>query len=387
MKQILIKLLPNSVLNWVKKTISKPKQFNFIQNINWDPTNEHQPRILISYITDPFYNEGKEVRSTRGIECAIIVKEFIKRGYRIDVVDSRDMNRWTILSTINYNLIFGFGDLFYQFSKNKNCDKRILYLTEKHPTFSYQKESERIAYYKERYGKTIPHSRSNLYYKEDHFNHIDAIVYIGNKDEDKLIPVNKPKYPIKPTGLYNPAYNPQKRNISESQKNFLWFGSLGAVHKGLDLLIDVFNKQEECNLYIGGLGMLEKKQLPKFKKNIIDLGYVNVNSDSFLDLIYKCSFVIFPSCSEALSTGVITCMNHGLIPIVTKEVGFKLDEFGIELADFKIETIEKTIKKVIQKEIGWFANQHTLVYEFSHQTYSRNCFQTNFAHICEEIIS
>jgi Glycosyltransferase len=387
MRRIILGLTPLVFINFLKNKIRY--KFNFIQNINWDPTAKEQPRVLISYITDPLINKGNKIRSTRGIECALIIKEFINNGYCVDVIDSRDIKNILMLRSKKYQILFGFGDVFYQLSKNNICKKRILYLTEKHPSYSNKKENERIEYLKKRHGKRVVQTRTNLHYKEDHFNFVDAIVFIGNENEEKLIPICKPKFSIRPTGLYNSAYIPQKRNLSISKKNFLWFGSLGAVHKGLDLLIDVFNDQEECTLYIGGLGVIDKKILPKVKnKNkIIDLGYVNVHSESFLELVYKCSFIIFPSCSEGISTSVITCMNHGLIPIITKETGIILKDIGIELKDFKIETIAKIVREVSKRENEWFLEQHSLVYKNAHKNYSKENFHSTFTTICDNIIN
>lgn len=381
-------MLPLGLLKFLIKLFIKQKPYVLIQNINWNPINEKQPKALLSYITEPFTNGNIETKNTRGIECAIIVTELIRFGYCIDIVDTRDISSISILKNKEYQLIFGFGEVFYELAQNTKCKKRIMYLTEKYPSFSYQRESERIEYFYNRHGKRIKHVRSNLYYKEDHFNLTDAIVFMGNDSDAELIPYSKNKYSIRPTGLFNTNFSLDKRNVNLSKKKFLWFGSLGAIHKGLDLLIDVFNDQDECTLFIGGLGKMEKKSLPKIinKNGIIDLGFVNVYSDEFLNLAYNCSFVIFPSCSESVSTSVITCMNHGLIPIVSKESGIMLDGFGFELNDYKIETIADIVHKACNMENDWFLEQQTLVFDYAHKIFTKLAFQSRFSTICEEIL-
>ena len=42
-------------------------------------------------------------------------------------------------------------------------------------------------------------------------------------------------------------------------------------------------------------------------------------------MVKKCSFHIFPSCSEGMPGAVITTMSLGIIPIVTKESGITCD--------------------------------------------------------------
>lgn len=387
MKQIIISIIPLKFLSFLRQIISRNKKTNFIQNINWDPNNSKQPKVLISYVTDSLFNsKTSKNRNTRGIECAIIIREFIKKGYCVDIIDCDDTENYDVLKQNEYNLLFGFGKVFNQLNKDFT-GKRVMYLTEKHPEFSLKKEKERVEYFKQRHNKKVGLSRSNLYYTEDDFNNLDSIVYIGNSFEADLIPIDVPKFPIKPTGLLNSNYQDDKRNISVSKKNFLWFGSLGAIHKGLDLLIDVFQEQKDCTLYIAGLGQLDKKLLPKFQNsaNIIDLDYVNVQSSHFLEIVNQCSFVILPSCSEGVSTGVITCMNHGLIPIVTKEVGIVTAEFGLELTDFKIETIKKSIQKVSNYDDKLVLGQHKVVYDYAIENFSLLNFQNTFSSIINNL--
>lgn len=75
----------------------------------------------------------------------------------------------------------------------------------------------------------------------------------------------------------------KNRNINEVKKNFLWMGSLGLIHKGLDLLLEIFNELPDYNLYICG----STKNEPEFEylyfdelyrtKNIHTYGFVGVD--------------------------------------------------------------------------------------------------------------
>jgi hypothetical protein len=389
MKKIIINILPFKLLAFLNIFFVKKRNVNFIQNINWNPNDPYQKKVLFSYVfSHLFKNKKGNQAGTRETECSLMIHEFINKGYCLDLVDCRDeVNELNILNT-KYDIVFGFGKAF-NYLNNNNLDghKSVMYLTEKHPSFSLKKENERIEYFKQRHNKKVGLSRSNLYYKENDFNNLDAIVYIGNSFEANLIPVNVPKFAIQPTGLLNSNYQQNKRNITESKKRFLWFGSLGAIHKGLDLLIDVFREQTDCTLYIGGLGQLDKKQLPNFEKsrNIVDLGFVNVQSDEFIKIINQCSFVVLPSCSEALSTGVITCMNHGLIPVVSKETGFQISNFGLELEGFKIETISKAINIVSNYSDKRVLEQHKIVYDYSIENFSLLKFQNTFSSILNKL--
>jgi hypothetical protein len=388
MKQIIIKILPLKLLTFFKKVFTQNRRANFIQNINWNPNNPHQKKVLFSYVFGYLFKNCNQNRSgTRDLECAVMIHEFINKGYCIDLIDCRDEVNESNIRMDKYDLVFGFGKAFNYLTNNGNNNKSVLYLTEKHPSFSLKKEKERIEYFKQRHNKKIGLSRSNLYYKEEDFNNIDSIVYIGNSFDSNLIPVDVPKFAIQPTGLLNANYQYDKRNVSESKKHFLWLGSLGAIHKGLDLLIDVFMEQKDCTLYIAGLGQLDKKILPNFEKsiNIIDLGFVEIQSNIFLEIVNQCSFIILPSCSEGLSTGVITGMNHGLIPIVTRETGFLFSNFGILLADFQIDTIRQSIREVSNYNDKFILDQHKLVYDYSIENFSLLKFKNTFSSILNKL--
>jgi len=92
---------------------------------------------------------------------------------------------------------------------------------------------------------------------------------------------------------------------------------------------------------------------PQFKKiyykelfqtpNITTYGFVKLNSKKFYELMRRCAFVIFPSCSEGGSPSVLNCIgNGGLIPIVSKYATITTGyEFLIE--DLTVDAISKVI--------------------------------------------
>lgn len=49
--------------------------------------------------------------------------------------------------------------------------------------------------------------------------------------------------------------------------DFLWFGSAGAIHKGLDILLDTFKNVPKGELYIAGLCKDEVWLLDEYSEN------------------------------------------------------------------------------------------------------------------------
>lgn len=52
------------------------------------------------------------------------------------------------------------------------------------------------------------------------------------------------------------------KSISSSRRNFLWFGSVGLIHKGLDIVIDAFKELPDLSLNVYGL---DKKSMVYLK--------------------------------------------------------------------------------------------------------------------------
>jgi len=144
-------------------------------------------------------------------------------------------------------------------------------------------------------------------------------------------------------------------------------------------LIDIFKDNKNIELLICGLNEIEQDflKIPK-QPNIQILGRVNVQSDAFLNIVSKCTFVILPSCSEAMSTSITTCMLHGLIPIVMRDSGFnRLGENAIFLDSYKIEDIKNALEKlslttideleILRKKVYDFAKENFILSNFNKQ--------------------
>ena len=83
---------------------------------------------------------------------------------------------------------------------------------------------------------------------------------------------------------------------------------------------------QKKKLIIAGIQQGELKKLYPIPKNVVHIGFINLKSERFLNLMNEASFILFPSCSEGMASGVLTCMNHGLIPIITKECGIDIEK-------------------------------------------------------------
>lgn len=130
-------LLINNLKGYLKKITN---YYLLIQNLNSIPYT-FQKKVLIIYIDTPFkLNNFEKIYSSNILEMEVIVKYFIDNNYSIDIIHVKDNKNAEKIINKNYDVIFGFGDIFYRMSKNNPQAKKIMYVTENHPDFSYSKE-------------------------------------------------------------------------------------------------------------------------------------------------------------------------------------------------------------------------------------------------------
>lgn len=390
-------------LNWLKyKTKKKIWDFlksyfyyervpdsPFVLNIN-DDCDASQKRAVICYVAYSFFNnwENLYIGRTQPFEILKIVKIISGYGYSVDVIGCNDLKALKILETRKYDLIFGFGEAFFRLTDMFPLAKSVLYMTENPPEFSYQQEKERIDYFYKRHGRRVPLRRSGKFYKMHHLE--KKYCHVITMGETGLLKnYHGSVSHIFPTGLRNLNFTFKAKDHYQSRRNYLWMGSTGAIHKGLDILLDAFYRRSDIFLHICGLDKQERRMLNlRRKDNIFEYGHVNIHSDIFLDLVGKCSYIILPSCSEGFSTSITTGMLHGLIPVVIKNTGFdKAGNNAIFLEDFKLEYIENKICELSEKEPQELSELSKNVFDFARKNFTIETFEENFRTIMTGLIA
>ncbi|QCW98795.1 glycosyltransferase family 4 protein [Aggregatimonas sangjinii] len=359
-----------------------------IQNLNFTATRK-QKKAIVCYLTVSYTADwgNQNIGRTQPLEILSIVKVLSDLDYAIDVVNCNDMRALPIIASKDYHLVFGFGEVFYQLTLKHPNAMSIIYMTEHHPDFADREEKKRIAYFYERHQKKARIVRSGNYYKSHYFNQqYSHLVTLG--EVDPFLKEYKSPFTIFPTGVVNTNFVFEKRDHVTTRNHFLWLGSFGAVHKGLDLLLDVFENRDDLVLHIAGLSEEDEALLtPKKRANIINHGYLNVKTETFLELVKNCSFNILPSCSEGFSTAITTGMFHGLIPIVMRDTGFnRLKNNAIFLEDYKVPYLNQKLTEISARPSKELANFSKSVFEFAHENFSNSAFEMNFKEIIDTIM-
>lgn len=337
----------------------------------------HNKRCLMLYIDRPFFDGVQSAAHQNEWQAVEMARIFGTRGYVVDVVNFQ--YKYVRLKQ-KYDLVFGLiprGIDIYTKNMNPGC-LQIAYLTSMNLEVSAGNEMKRIEECEKRRGVRLT-PRRNGGKIERHIEQFDGAWYIGNEYNFQSYStfIMPPSFRIRNTGYVFPWANP---NIERDSHCFMYFGSAGQVHKGLDLLLEIFAERiKDSKLYVCGNFASEEDFVKEYHKelyetdNIIPVGHVNIETPQYEGLARICAFSIMPSCAEGCAGSVLTNMSAGIIPIVSKECGFEDDEV-INLPDCKKETIFNYIEDYSKKNQEWLKAKSRRCIEIVSERYSESAF-------------
>jgi glycosyltransferase involved in cell wall biosynthesis len=362
--------------------------------ISLEPIGEQKGQVLLSYITTPFQSHvdlsSAMKRHTNIWECLEITRIWREHGYAVDVIDYtntmfKPRKQYDFVIDIHHNLE-RLAPLLHP-----GCIK-ILHITGSHWLFQNTAEYQRLLDLQQRRGITLYPKRLAPFSLG--IEHADCATILGNGyAKTTFLYSGKPLYSISPsTTIKFPFF--EDKNYSKCKKNFIWFGSSGMVHKGLDLVLEAFSQMPDYHLTVCGPIKAEKDFETAYsrelydKPNITTLGWMDVEGESFNNVLNNSIALVFPSCSEAgIAASVVVCLHGGLIPIVSRHSAGDVEDFGITLEECTIEEIKQSVRYIAQlpeetlKEISYKAWSH------ANNNYTREQFSKSYQQFVDEIIT
>ena len=322
------------VLRRTVSRLEKTVATSYIKNVF---NTNFKKRVLISYILEPF-QIGIKYSHTNYMECYTAALIFSELAFDVDVINFLDKRN---IDYNGYDIVYGFGypleNAFY--SDCAEMIKKIFYGTGSCNFHSNKETCLKVLRFQKEKGKIIPQSGrfTNTFWTLQMLMP-DFSISLGNQFVANTYLEINPDLNIRTLpAFYYDCYdiNLLQKDFKKSKKHFLWFGSLGLLHKGLDILIDIFCEKNDIFLHICGASKNESKFFDYYQPiidksdNIIEHGFLDVRSSDFKEVMNLCAFVLFPSVSEGGCAAVINVMaNGGLIPIISTSAGLDVDEYG-----------------------------------------------------------
>lgn len=346
------------------------------ENVNH---TEYEKYCLLKYITVPFYSPPlyhRHQNMWQVPEMARILGDF---GYNVDALNYDDTE--TKL-TRQYDLlidIYPQNNVIYQDHLTSGCLK-VLYSTGAGPEWQNRQQTIRVeALNARRHSSLRPKALVQPFASEIVF--FDAMFLIGN---DFTLSTYG-ELPIKKVFLIkNSTYLLPESDLSQKSPNtFLYLATYPQALKGLDLLLDVFARNQTISLVVAGQYEAEKDFCAIYERelyyspNILPVGVIDVTTSLFQKIRQIASFIVMPSCSEGMSGSVLTAMSAGLIPIISRECGFADDEV-FHFRDCNVSCINDTLNTFSRKPLDWVKNESRRVVNTIRSRYGPEHFSHSF---------
>lgn len=371
----------NKILRPLGLELRRRKRRPYRETVSLKTDKISKGTILLAYIVDPFLLPDYELPSqahTHHTESLLIAEAFLNSGYDVDVIDYRNK---AFRPTKSYQMFFSARTHFVAISKRLNAECiKIAHLDTAHFLFNNAAAYQRLLNLQQRRGvttssmKTIEHS----YAVEE----ADYLTMLGNEFTESTYRYAGKKIfqlPVPTPNLYEPAYDKDFANI---KNRFLWMGSEGMVHKGLDLVLDVFRELPDCHLTVCGpvdipwesnFRQAYHKELYE-TDNIETIGWIDVSSQKFIDITRNSVAMVYPSASEGQAGAVITCLQRSLIPIISYESGVSVENFGIVLKQCTHEEIKTSVLKISTLSDNELSHMAQASYNYAQKNHSKETY-------------
>lgn len=341
------------------KITSRNKGVEDHRILNYFPSGKTpKGQVLVSYIPDSLlYREDDKrfKRHSNAWESAEIARIFNRHGYAVDAISWDDCS---FVPERNYTVVFDIHRNLLRCSTSGT--HKIFHITGSDPAFSNRAEKERIDALLRRRGVEVAPRRyvseKDLELFHGNLEAADSVTLIGNEVTAATFPdhLRHKMILVTPTGSHLATVrDPKKTDI---RKEFLWFNGTGAVHKGLDLVLEVFARNPKLVLHVVGPYRKERDFTSAYAHeltkcpNIISHGFLSPSSSKFQRIARNAMGFVSPSCSEGISTSAITCMQYGIVPILSRNSGIDLtSDLGFQLHNCTITEIEAAILSLLDK--------------------------------------
>jgi glycosyltransferase involved in cell wall biosynthesis len=364
----------------IRNTLSElDEQWRLHQVVTLDAVGPPRGRALFSYRIEGFLTHpgDPQLRTHTNYWQSLCMAEILAElGYTVDVIDYRNMS---FQPEKDYAL---FIDVRHNMERlaprlGKNCLK-IFHIDTAHLLANNAREAVRLQDLLVRRGINLRSMRCeppNRGLETADF----ATGNVGGFSLSTFRYAGKTIQPL-PAPVAHTHDFPVDKNWNQCRNRFVWLGSGGLVHKGLDLTLEAIAAMPDCHLTVcapvdndDGFKRAFYRELYQMP-NIETLGFVEIGGDTFRRIASESAALIYPSCSEGLSTSTVECMHAGLIPIVTHETGVPTEDFGFEISPCTPERIREIVRDVVCMAPDELRRRSERSWEFARAHHTREKF-------------
>ena len=389
----------HNIIVLLKKAVRKakkilPREEIHKKKVSLKSKNGNNGNVLLAYKIEPFLLKGEALdtllkKHTNYWESLQMANTFLDLGYDVDVISYLNDR---FIPRKAYQLYINARTNFQRIAErlNSECIK-IVHLETAHWLFNNCEAHKRYLALQRKRGLTL---KTRKLIKENWaIESADCATMLGNNFTlSTYVYANKTIFnlPVPAVQVYPWQ---EDKDYEACRKRFLWLGSEALVNKGLDLVLDTFSNMPDFELIV--CGPIEKesdfreafyKELYQ-SKNIKTAGWVDITSRQFGEIAKSCVGLIYPSCSEGQAGAVVTCLQAGIIPIVSYESGVNVDDSGILLNKCSTEEITSAVKEISNRPESELRNMSRKAWEYARENHTREKYAIEFKRVIQEIIS
>jgi glycosyltransferase involved in cell wall biosynthesis len=252
-------------------------------------------------------------------------------GFSVDVIDWLD----TAPDRPPYDLVLSHGPQYFEHVRAlKPGGVKLLLVTGANPAFGNHAQQERERLLRTRRPVPFEPNPLNLVtYLEPALHDAHHILLIGNEwtrsTYDVVVQAKMRMVPnISPFAARIRGHAPRKR--------FIFFSSVGQIHRGLDLVLEAF-QHIDAQLIVASHYQSEPDFCALYRKelfetaNVHPVGLLKTHTSRFMAIASQADFCVLPSCSEGQSGSLLNLMTLGIIPVATRECGVDLEGVGFQI--------------------------------------------------------
>ncbi|MEO8274689.1 MAG: glycosyltransferase [Thermoanaerobaculia bacterium] len=349
-------------------------------------------RALLSYILDPYLlRPGQTLphSHTHFWESREMGRILLDLGFELDVVH---WNNRSFVPRRPYDLFIDVRLNLERLSPllGEECLK-LMHIETAHCDFYNPAQERRLAELAERRGiRLAPYK---LLEPNRAIENAAAATILGNRaTQATYAPFGKPLWPVPISQPFLYPF-PDDKDFLTARRRFLWFGSGGLLHKGLDRVLEVFASQPDLELTVVGPVDREPEFERAFRRelyttpNIHTHGWIDVAGAEFRELAARHLALVYPSCSEGQNGGAVTCMHAALIPVLSRESGVDLSPaYGIELESSSVDEIRSRVLELSRRSPAELTQMSRNAWEWVRAHHTRERFSQVYRESLLEIL-
>ncbi|MEO8393333.1 MAG: glycosyltransferase [Chloroflexota bacterium] len=381
-------------INGIAKRIGYRVKSRLFYPVTLYPKTAVRGRVLFSYLEQPlFWDDDAPAfkHHSNRWESREIARIFNELGYIVDAVNYADLK---FQPRHDYDVVFDIWKNLGRFAIELRPETlKILHSTGSDPYYQNAAELSRVEALNRRRG--VNYLPKRIVEDPEAFHAslkaADVCSLIGSAHTLATYPreMQAKIHPVTVSGSLL-SFVKTSHDYELYGREFLWFFGYGAVHKGLDIVLEVISQLPHLTLHIVGdveqeadfmsIYEHEMTQLP----NIHFYGHLIPETAEFSRILERSFCFIAPSCSEGISPSVVTCLQAGLFPIISRDTGVVLPSgCGIYLTNCSIEDVRHAILTASEMMPSEITAQVEQTREQASKIYSRE----NFRHKMQDFLT